>query len=145
MIEFTEERSEIRLGIPDVVSPYKTGDEIILVVEDDDLVRRAITRSLRRRGYFVLDAANGCEAHEKCHSTQDIALVIVDMVMPDCNGTHLLHELRSIQPQIKVLFMSGYPLEMILERGMSLLNEEFVGKPQIMDNLDCKVREILDR
>jgi two-component system cell cycle sensor histidine kinase/response regulator CckA len=86
-----------------------TGQGIILLVEDEDPVRAVNSRALSARGYTVLEAASGIEAlaivREGEHA---IDLVVSDVVMPEMDGPSLLREVRKHQPDLKVIFVSGY-------------------------------------
>ena len=90
------------------------GSETVLVVEDENLVRKLVRTILESRGYFVLDAQGGEEAFHVCRSYQGpIHLLITDVVMPKMKGTEVADRLRSIYPEMKVLYMSGYTADMV--------------------------------
>lgn len=95
----------------ETAAPLLGRGELVLLVEDDDGVRTVLTRMLERLNYRVVTAANGREAlpiyKQRVH---DIALVLSDFVMPEMSGDKLLNELRSCNPNVKVVFITGYPL-----------------------------------
>jgi PAS domain S-box-containing protein len=106
--------------------------EMILVVEDDDILRAAIHRILSTNGYEVLEAANGNEALDLLglYADDEIELLLTDVVMPKMLGRELASHVRAKQPGIRVLFMSGYAASAFgptnsLEEGSVLLNKPF--------------------
>jgi two-component system cell cycle sensor histidine kinase/response regulator CckA len=123
-----------------------TGHGRVLLVEDEDFVRSFAVRALTRLGYEVLEASTGVEALEIMDSTDGrIDIVVSDVVMPEMDGPTLLKELRRQNPQLKIIFVSGYPneaFETALDR-----NEEFafLPKPFSMPQLAAKVKEQLGR
>ena len=137
-----EERSEPGQAPAD---DFLKGSETILVVEDDDLVRRTAIRILRDQDYTVLEARSGTEALEICerHSA-DIDLMITDMVMPKMSGGELTKLITDKYPGVKILFMSGYAKEGIAGQDMLDANPVFLQKPLIPNELARKVREVLD-
>lgn len=122
-----------------------TGDETILVVEDEDSILNVAKRFLELSGYTVLAARNPIEALETAKEFGgDIHLLLTDVVMPGMNGKQLEEQLNELQPDSKVLFMSGYSADVIAQRG--ILNEgiDFIQKPFTMKTLTEKVRSVLD-
>ena len=121
------------------------GTETILVAEDEPLVRELIREVLQRQGYAVLEASNGVEALEVARRhAGPIHLLLTDVVMPQMNGTELAAELRSVRPETKVLFMSGYSSR--AGRSLALLESPamFLTKPFTPEALAAQVRLILD-
>jgi CheY-like chemotaxis protein len=119
--------------------------EVLLVVEDEPIVRAPICRILRNLGYFVLEANNGEDAlivMQDYHSP--IHLVITDVMMPEMDGTQLVSLLRDWYPQMKVLFISGYSTEYLEARGGMVNGAAFLAKPFTPDSLGQRVRETLD-
>jgi CheY-like chemotaxis protein len=120
------------------------GNETILLVEDEQSVRRLISTVLRKHGYQVLEAENGGHALLICEQhTGKIDLLLTDVVMPLLSGGQLAERLASIKPDMKVLFVSGYA-----ERTMALhgvrAGGAFLQKPITPDVLLRKVRAVLD-
>lgn len=81
---------------------------IVLVVDDEPMIRKVVTWVLRRSGYEVITAPDGEAGLETFQSCDDIALVLSDIVMPRLDGVGMVRELRQRRPSIPVLFMSGY-------------------------------------
>jgi CheY-like chemotaxis protein len=127
------------------VSLVANGDETVLVVEDEDAVRRLTERILLKSGYKVLAAANGGEAFllcEKHHSKID--LLLTDVVMPQMGGRELADRLAKIKPGLRALYMSGYTDSAIEHHGVLEPGMRFIAKPFSAIDLTRKVREALD-
>ncbi|CAN5160772.1 hypothetical protein BH09MYX1_BH09MYX1_07140 [soil metagenome] len=124
----------------DAVSSHK-GTEAILLVEDEDQVRRVASRILTRAGYRVIEAANGREALAICATPEtEIDLVLSDVVMPVMGGPELAERLSGFRPRLNVVFMSGYSeSEPLSHFGV------FLPKPFSPTQLLEVVREALDR
>ncbi|HUF34316.1 MAG TPA: PAS domain S-box protein, partial [Gemmatimonadales bacterium] len=121
------------------------GSETILVVEDEDIVRALACRSLREHGYQVLEARHGGEALRQFgQRPRRIDLVVSDVVMPDVGGRELGQRLALLQPELPVLYMSGYTGEDVIQRGLLDPGAPFQQKPFTADGLARKVREMLD-
>ena len=120
------------------------GDETVLVVEDNDAVRRLTKTILKAYGYQVLEAANSTEAFalEKEHS-DEIHLLLTDVILPGMNGMALSEQLRALRPKLKVLFTSGYTADVIARRGVLQRDVAYLQKPFGPDSLAAKVREVL--
>jgi CheY-like chemotaxis protein len=117
--------------------------ETILVVEDTDDLRRMICQILMQHGYQVLEAANGLEALELCHSYSDpIHLLLTDVLMPRMDGGELAEQVRQINPQLPMIFMSGYADDVLVRRIARLA--AFIPKPFTSVTLTRKIREVLD-
>jgi DNA-binding response OmpR family regulator len=121
------------------------GDELILVAEDDKEVRGFMCDVLKRYGYRIIEAVDGEEAVSSFRDHGDIDLVILDSVMPKRNGREAYEEIRGIDPRARVLFMSGYTRDIVLDKGVEEGKFDFIAKPLLIDKLLTRVREILDR
>jgi len=128
-----------------VVQGLPRGDETILVVEDEEKVRRLIVEILMKQGYKVLEASHGDNAlsiHGKHNGP--IHLVLIDVVMPGMSGSELAKRLTSLDPKIKVLYMSGYADNTIVHHGVLEKGVSYIQKPFTMEGLARKVREVLE-
>jgi two-component system cell cycle sensor histidine kinase/response regulator CckA len=122
------------------------GSETLLIVDDEDMIINICKRLLQEIGHKVLIAKSGKEALEIYEKNKDeIAMVILDMIMPDMGGGETYDKLKEIDPQVKVLLASGYSINgkasEILARGCN----GFIQKPFTMENLSHKINEILDK
>jgi len=120
------------------------GHETLLLVEDEEAVRKMVLATLQRAGYNVLVAASGPEALDIMHAHQGpIDLMITDMVMPKMSGRELARRLAEERPRTGVLFISGYPDQTFYSNDE---NEAppFLQKPFAPSDLTSKVREMLD-
>ncbi|MEP6788969.1 MAG: PAS domain S-box protein, partial [Acidobacteriota bacterium] len=130
--------------IGDQKKTYK-GTETILLVEDEDIVRKFVRDILKENGYTVLEAASGSEALATCERNDGIIhLLFTDVIMPKMGGSELKDKIVKIRPDIKVLFMSGYTDDSIAHRGMLDAKTQFIEKPFAPDALELKIREVLD-
>jgi signal transduction histidine kinase/ActR/RegA family two-component response regulator len=120
------------------------GSETVLVVEDNDAVRVAICRILRRAGYHVLEADGPSDAKQKCEQRGgSIDLLITDVVMPQMSGPELAQELSALRPGMKILFMSGYSGNAITRHGVLSEGVMFLQKPFTPASVTHTVREVL--
>jgi PAS domain S-box-containing protein len=123
----------------------KQGFETILLVEDDDAVRELVRSMLAARGYSVLapqhplDVETLCEAH-----TGRIHLLLTDLILPGASGRDIAKRVCSLRPGVKVLFMSGYTDDAIIQRHGIDPSFAFLPKPFSSATLANKVREVLD-
>jgi two-component system, cell cycle sensor histidine kinase and response regulator CckA len=120
------------------------GTETVLLVEDEAPVRQMARRVLERSGYRVVEAHSGEQALELC-DRQRVHLVLTDVLMQGLNGRQVYDAVRTRQPRARVLFMSGYTDEFIVERGLLAADQPFLQKPFSPGALLHKVREVLDR
>ncbi len=136
-------RSEISRSA--VGTPCEKACETILVVEDDEIVRKVVLQVLIREGYVVLEARNGSEALECCRNFSDqIHLLVTDVVMPGINGWELAQRVVALRPQIKTLFISGYSEASPLLRESQDSDAQFIQKPLTPESFAAKVRTALD-
>src|SRR5262249_11323608 len=108
------------------------------------VVRDITSEGLKRRGYHVLSAPDEGRALEICASAAPIHLLLADVIMPGVNGPQLAQSLKAFQPQMQVLFMSGYTDEALEGCGFSSDSVALINKPFTFNQLHRKVREILD-
>ncbi len=121
------------------------GSENILLVEDSPQVRELAFTVLKQQGYTVLTAETGREAISFINScSKEVHMLLTDVVMPEIDGKQLFERLRSIYPDLKVLYMSGYPETFIARHGMMEGGVNFISKPFSVKELAAKVREVLD-
>jgi two-component system cell cycle sensor histidine kinase/response regulator CckA len=120
--------------------------EVVLVVEDEHVVRSAVSRILRLQGYHVLEAEDGEHALRVTHAYRaPVQLLITDVVMPQMEGRELVALLRSWFPQMRVLFMSGYKPEYLNIEPDEEDGRAFLAKPFTFESLTKEVRQVLDR
>ncbi|HEX6432938.1 MAG TPA: PAS domain S-box protein [Gemmatimonadales bacterium] len=122
------------------------GSETILVIEDEEVVRHLATRGLRDHGYTVLEAKNGAEALSYIREHPgSLDLVICDVVMPEMGGRELGQHLAMFDPELSVLYMSGYTGDDVFQRGLLDPGAPFQQKPFTPATLASKVRTMLDQ
>jgi CheY-like chemotaxis protein len=122
------------------------GTETILLVDDEEMILDVGVQVLKKLGYKVLTASNGKEAIEVYQQNrQEVAMVILDLIMPEMGGGETYDRLKEIDPQVKVLLSSGYSIDgqatEILKRGCS----GFIQKPFRMADLSVKLRQIITK
>jgi CheY-like chemotaxis protein/two-component sensor histidine kinase len=123
----------------------RRGSETILLVEDEQGVREAISHFLRGQGYIVLEAHNPKVAIEIAQEqSKPIHLLMTDMIMPEMNGRELAKQLTATRPELSVLFISGYTDRGITGGATIDANTNFLQKPFGFDVLGRKLRDILD-
>jgi CheY-like chemotaxis protein len=120
------------------------GSEVILLVEDEGMVRVLARRILEASGYVVHEARNGREGLALCEALQGpIDLLVSDVVMPELGGRELAERASTLRPGIKIMFMSGHTQDVILKEGVQK-GTPFLQKPFTPAGLAQKVRETLD-
>jgi two-component system, cell cycle sensor histidine kinase and response regulator CckA len=120
-----------------------TGQGTILLVEDEEGLRALNARGLASRGYTVLEASNGVDAIEVLDREGEVDLVVSDVVMPEMDGPTLLKELRRRNPNVKVIFVSGYAEEAFQKNLPEQEQYEFLAKPFTLKQLVSKVKETM--
>jgi CheY-like chemotaxis protein len=121
------------------------GSETVLVVEDEEPVRRLIRKVLETRGYVVIAAEDGEEALRLAKARDGVIhLLVTDVVMPGMSGRDLAQHLASVRPETKVLYVSGYTDDAIVQHGVLEPGIAFLQKPFTPQGLARKLREILD-
>jgi two-component system, cell cycle sensor histidine kinase and response regulator CckA len=131
---------------PKSLSGPLTGDETILLVEDEDPVREVTALLLESLGYEVLQVSNAKDALNLVENTRaKIDLLFTDVIMPGMSGRELVEALRLRDPGLKVLFQSGYTDDMVIRHGILRAEVAFLQKPFTVDALAKKIREGLDQ
>jgi two-component system, cell cycle sensor histidine kinase and response regulator CckA len=136
----------VALEIPETpVEAVLRGNETVLLVEDEDALRRAAAEFLTLRGYTVLEARDGLDALSitKNHGST-IHLAVTDVVMPHMSGGQLANELDTLRPETRVLFVSGYAGQTVLDHKVVNVETNFLQKPFTLRQLASKVRTVLD-
>jgi PAS domain S-box-containing protein len=118
--------------------------ETILVVEDDDDVRIYTTSSLRELGFTVLEASDGESALRLLTMHPEIALLFTDVGLPRLNGRQLVDQAKTLRPDLKVLFTSGYARQAIVHDGRLDQGVELLTKPFTRSQLAARIRGVLD-
>jgi signal transduction histidine kinase/ActR/RegA family two-component response regulator len=132
---------------PPTAAPAHTGNarEVILVVEDDELVRRTTVESLSTLGYTAVDAESAAQALAVLEHRNDIALLFTDIVMPEVNGKALADEALRRRPDLKVIYTTGYTPNAVVHGGVLDPGVQLLSKPFTLDQLATKVRAVLDK
>jgi CheY-like chemotaxis protein len=129
-----------------LVKDLPRGSETVLVVEDEEEVRKLAAQILKKQGYKVLEALQGGDALLICEQHRNaVHLMLTDVVMPGMSGHHLAKRLESLQPGMKILYMSGYADNAIAQHGVLGEGVNYIQKPFTVDGLARKVREVLDK
>jgi len=122
------------------------GNETILIVEDEEEVRKLAGKILEGQGYTILETLNGDDALVACaRSKSPVHLMLADVVMPGMSGFNLANLLKPLYPEMKILYMSGYTDDAIVRRGVLGKGVNYIQKPFTMEGLARKVREMLDK
>jgi two-component system, cell cycle sensor histidine kinase and response regulator CckA len=131
--------------VPVVNRGIPRGEETVLVVEDDGLVRLLAGRLLASQGYTPIEARNGHEALALVRAGRgQVQLVLTDVVMPELGGAEFARRLAELQPDLPVLFMSGFTDDEVVRRGLLEPGAPFLQKPFDAAALGRRVREVLD-
>ena len=129
---------------PSASSLPARGTETILLVEDEPSILALSRRILEERGYRVIDAGSGKEALERVQrEVGPIHLLLTDLVMPDMAGTELASRMQKLNPDLRILFMSGYTDDGVVRNGQLGKRHAFLQKPFAPQTLARKVREVL--
>jgi two-component system, cell cycle sensor histidine kinase and response regulator CckA len=120
------------------------GEETVLLVEDEDMLRGLLAKFLRLYGYTVLEARHGGEALLTCERHQGpIHLMVTDVVMPQMSGRELADRLTPLRPEMKIIYMSGYTEDALVQHGVADLSMAFIQKPFKPVELARRVRAVL--
>ncbi|HEX6434814.1 MAG TPA: response regulator [Gemmatimonadales bacterium] len=124
--------------------PFPALATTILVVDDERISRRVAYRILGEEGYRVLEAENHLEAISVLGQARGrIDLVMIDVVMPECDGVELASQILEEWADQRILFMSAHPAEVLVRHGLKTLDVPFLAKPYTRDEALAKVREAL--
>ncbi len=138
-----EEETESETNDALVQSPR--GKEVVLLVEDEPMIRNLAREVLEEFGYAVIEASNGAEALLLAEQQREpIDLMITDVVMPRLGGGDLAERVAPLHPEMRVIFMSGYTDSAIINHGVLQEGTHFLQKPFTPDALLRKIREVLD-
>jgi two-component system, cell cycle sensor histidine kinase and response regulator CckA len=139
------ERAERSEGPSGALAAVPRGSEVVLLVEDEETVRRLTRTFLENIGYRVLDARHGGEGIALCRNHQGpIHLLLTDVLMPKLNGRELAEQATLLHPEMKVLFMSGYTDDALIGEDIKAQGAPFLQKPFTLQELGRKVRDLLD-
>jgi signal transduction histidine kinase/CheY-like chemotaxis protein len=125
-------------------TPNGAVSEIVVVVEDEEKVRRMAVDALRELGYTVAHAGGGGEGLRVIEKIGRVTLLLTDIVMPGMNGKQLADEVRSRFPDIKILFTTGYTRNAVIHNGQVDADVNFLAKPFTVGQLAAKVRKVID-
>jgi CheY-like chemotaxis protein len=116
----------------------------VLLVEDEDAVRTVTRRILERDGFRVLEARSGLDGVSVATTAAyPIDLLITDVHLPDIGGGEVAREVVKVQPRIRVLYLSGYSDEMLLDQGIATETASFIQKPFNSEVLRRRIRSLL--
>lgn len=140
-----EKKSALKAGMS-VPEKMKRGSETVLVAEDDGVLRKLIRTTLEYSGYAVIEAVDGDDAVRKFQENKEkISLFLCDVIMPKKSGAEAGEAIKKISPELKIVFMSGYPADIIRQKGLLDEKAEIILKPVSPIALLSKIREVLDR
>jgi DNA-binding NtrC family response regulator len=137
--------AEMVAETPSLVARPLTGTETVLVVEDADGLRELTRRLLQQQGYTVLVAQNADEAFALFEHNPPVDGVLADVVMPGVSGPELTSRLVERRSGLKVIYMSGYTDEALVQHVVLKPGIAFLHKPFTSEALGRKIREVLDR
>jgi CheY-like chemotaxis protein len=137
--------NEVEISDEETKSVLQKGNEVILLVEDDENVRNFSAEAIKSFGYYTYVANNAKEALDLIIKDKLIPhLLITDIIMPDMNGKELSEKVKELLPDTKILFTSGYPDNHILSKGFIEKGVHFLEKPFSLNVLSTKIRDILN-
>jgi len=137
-------RVPIIVQTPVKPGPAMVSRETILLVEDEDAVRRFTKLALERHGFHVIEAAQPEQAIALASATDErIHLLVTDVVMPQLSGPELADRLRKLRPNMPVLYMSGYPASMVMQGGQPDASMRLVQKPFTVSDLMASIESVL--
>jgi CheY-like chemotaxis protein len=118
--------------------------EVVLVVEDEPIVRGLIVEELKELGYQALEAADGPKGLEILQSRRRIDLLVTDIGLPGLNGRQVADAARDLRPELKILFMTGYAENAALASGFLEPGMEMITKPFAMEALATRIRAMIE-
>ena len=128
-----------------VSEPVQGGTETVMIVEDDPAIRAVLSQVLEHFGYSVFEEADGEEAVASFReNAAAISLVILDTIMPRMNGIEAYDLITKVKPGVKILFISGYPVDVVTQRKLLPEGVPFMSKPASPMDLLRNIRQILD-
>ncbi|MGQ4274591.1 ATP-binding protein [Terrihabitans sp. B22-R8] len=131
------------LDVAEAANELATGNETILLVEDEDNVRRINVETLRELGYHVFEAENAKSALAILQAEPGVTLLFTDIMLPETNGRKLADQALTLRPDLKVLFTTGYTRNAIVHNGVLDPGVHLIPKPFTIHQLAAKVREVL--
>lgn len=131
--------------LPTASAGVVSGRETVLVVEDNETILTLITTALARLGYHVLSAGDGPTALDRFgESSDDIAILVTDVMMPRMSGRELAIKLTALRPTMKVLYASGYTQDITSRHAAFETDLNFIQKPYTPHGLAARIRQLLD-
>ena len=125
---------------------HSSGNETILLLEDEEMVRNLAVTVLREQGYTVLEVTQLDEVWALVEQHRGhIDILLTDVVMPEASGPKLAAQIKKHRPEIRVLFMSGYTDDTVVHHGLQSAQVDFISKPFSPASLTAKVRAVLDK
>jgi two-component system, cell cycle sensor histidine kinase and response regulator CckA len=126
--------------------PFPRVTTTILVVDDERISRRVAYRILTEEGYRVLEAESAPEALDVLSNARGrVDLLMLDVVMPDCDGVELAGIVLEEWPEQRILYTSAHPAQVLMQHGLESLDVPFLAKPYTRDEAIAKVREALEQ
>ncbi len=130
---------------PEEPEAASTGSETLLLVEDEPMVRGLVADILRSSGYNIVEAESPSQAVELCKEHRGpLHLLLTDVVMPEMSGREMAEEIRKLQPDVRVVYMSGYVDECLLRHGVRPMEVPFLQKPFSAAALCGTIRQVLE-
>jgi two-component system, cell cycle sensor histidine kinase and response regulator CckA len=127
-------------------NPFPRPATTILVVDDERISRRVAYRLLSEEGYRVLEAESRSETLDVLRLAEGrVDLVLIDVVMPECDGVEIARHVLGRWPTQKIMYMSAHPAEVLMRHGLTSLDVPFLAKPYTRGEIMAKVKEALER
>jgi CheY-like chemotaxis protein len=137
--------AESTLDTPLISTPAPTGNETILLVEDEPLLLDLLKTMMETLGYTVMATGRPTEAIQLAREYPGVFhLLVTDLIMPEMNGRELSESIRAIRPDLKCLYVSGYTANVIAQHGMVDEGIHFLQKPCTREMLAVKLREAIE-